>query len=148
VTITGDPRVLEPVQMVTTEPVNVAETHDFSRDVAVLPPPGVTSGVRVHVSVQIVPAVAVTVLRGVRVRVLDAPAGTTVVLVPGTIEVHVQGPVLLVTRLRAEQFTATVEAGDLPIGQHRLPVKVTVPAQVELLDVHPAEILVTIRRGG
>ncbi len=148
VTITGDPRLLEPIQTVSTEPVIVSETHDFSRDVAVLAPPGIGAGMRVHVSVQIVPAVAVTVLRGVRVQVLDAPAGSTVGLLPATIEVHVQGPVLLVTRLRADHFTATVQAADLPVGQHRLAVKVTAPPQVEVLEVHPAEIVVTIRRGG
>lgn len=150
VSITGDPSLLAPVQTVTTEPVNVSgQSHDVGEDVSVLTPPGIQAGMRVRVSVQIVPAVAVTVLRGVRIQVLDAPAGTVIDLQPTTIEVHVQGPVLLVTRLRAEQFTATIEAADLPIGRHRLPVKeVTAPPQVDVLDVHPAEIVVTIRRRG
>lgn len=149
VTIRGEPRQLETVQRVTTEPINMTgATRDIVQDVAVIVPAGTEVGVRVRVSIQIAPAIAITVLRGVRVQVVGAPPGTAVDLQPATVQVRVSGPVLLVTRLRADEFTATVQAADLAAGQHTLPVRVRGPAEVEVFDIQPAQIVVTVRRGG
>lgn len=149
VSIRGEPQQLEAVQRVTTEPINMTgATRDIVQDVAVIAPAGTEVGVRVRVSIQIAPAIAITVLRGVRVQVVGAPPGTAVDLQPATVQVRVSGPVLLVTRLRADEFTATVQAADLAAGQHTLPVRVRGPAEVEVFDIQPAQIVVTVRRGG
>ncbi|MGH2349351.1 MAG: CdaR family protein [bacterium] len=160
VSIRGDPRVLETVQRVTTEPINLSgATRDITQDVPIVTPQGIEAGTRVRVSIQIAPAVAITVLRGVRVQVLGAPAGTSVDLQPATLQVRVSGPVMLVTRLRADELTATLQTADLPIGQHTLPVRACMgtaptaavcvrgPAEIEVFDIQPAQLVVTIRRG-
>jgi len=161
VSIRGDPQRLEAVEQVTTEPINLSgATRDITQDVPIVTPEGIEVTTRVRVSIQIAPAVAITVLRGVRVQVPDAPAGTTVEVQPATLQVRVSGPVMLVTRLRADELTATLRIGELPPGQHTLPVRactgtavtgavcVRGPAEIEVFDVQPAQIVVTIRRGG
>jgi YbbR domain-containing protein len=160
VSIRGDPRILETVQRVTTEPINLSgATRDITQDVPVVTPPGIEVGTRVRVSIQIAPAVAITVLRGVRVQVLGVPAGTSVDLQPATLQVRVSGPVMLVSRLRADEMTATLQTADLPTGQHTLPVRacagtavtaavcVRGPAAIEVFDIQPSQLVVTIRRG-
>jgi YbbR domain-containing protein len=161
VSISGDPQRLETVRQVTTEPINLSgATRDISEDVPVVAPEGIEVGIRVRVSIQIAPAVAITVLRGVRVQIPDAPAGTSVELQPATLQVRVSGPVMLVTRLRADELTATLRIANLPPGQHTFPVRactgtavtgavcVRGPVEIEVFDVQPAQIVVTIRRGG
>lgn len=149
VSIRGEPRQLETVEKVTTEPINMTgATRDVVSDVAVSAPLGVSVATgRVRVSIQITPAIAITVLRGIRVQVTDLPAGMTADLQPATVQVRVSGPVVLVTRLRADEFTAIVTAADLAAGQYTLPVRVRGPADIEVFDIQPAQVVLTLRRG-
>ncbi|MDQ7844607.1 MAG: CdaR family protein [Armatimonadota bacterium] len=149
VTLTGPPAVLAPIQSVSTEPVNIGgQTRDFVQEVAVLPPPGTQVGGRVRVAVQIVPAVAVTTVRGIPVQVPPLPGGYVAEVQPDRVAVEVQGPVTVVNRLRAADFTARVDGLEATVGRQRAQVRVQAPPQVEVLNITPAGVTVTVRRGG
>jgi len=149
VTLTGPPASLVQVQTVATEPVNIGgQTRDFVEEVAVLPPPGIQVSGRVRVAVQIVPAVAVTTVRGIHIQMPRLPAGYVAEVQPDRVAVEVQGPVTLVNRLRAADFTARVDGLDVAEGRQRAQVRVQAPPQVEVLSITPAGVTVTVRKGG
>ena len=147
VTLSGNPRVLAQIQTVATEPVNIAGvTRDFVQEVAVIAPPQVEVSGRVRVAVQVAAAVAVTTVRGIRVQAPRVPAGVTVAIQPDIIVVQVQGPVTLVNRLRAADFTARVDGLDFTEERQRAQVKVQAPPQIEVLSITPPGVTVTVKK--
>lgn len=148
VNLSGNPARLATVESVITEPVNITGAiRDVVQEVSVVTSLGVTASRRVQVSVQIAPAVAVTLVGGVRVQVRNVPSGAVAEVDPKTIQVQVQGPISVVSRLRPEDFLARVD-GDVQEGRRRVKVIIEAPQQVELLSVMPAEVVVTVRKGG
>lgn len=149
VVASGDPKVLAGLETVTTESVNIAGlTHDFTQQVTVVTSAQVRISGRVRVSVQIAPAVAVTTVRGIRVQVPRGPAGMVVEVVPDRVQVEVQGPITVVYRLRASDFSARVDGLDFAEARQRLQVKVQGPSQVEVLTITPPAVTATVRKGG
>lgn len=149
VVITGDPKVLAQVETVSTDPVNLAgATRPFVQEVGIVAPPQVRATTRIQVSVQVAPAVAVTTVRGIRVETPRAPSGFTVEVQPDLVTVQVQGPVTLVTRLRADDFSAQIDGLDFSEGRQRVQVKVQAPAQIEVLSIEPPAVTVTVRKTG
>lgn len=70
VNLSGTPERLAQIETVRTEPVVITgATRDVVRDVGLVGPIEIARSVRVNVAVQVVPAIAATVVRGVRVRV-------------------------------------------------------------------------------
>lgn len=148
VSVSGDPARLATVQTVVTEPVNITGAiRDVIQEVSVVSPRGLTVSSRVRVAVQVAPALAVTLVRGVRVELRNAPPGAVAEARPSTIQVQVQGPVSIVSRLRPEDFLARVD-GEFKEGRRRMKIVIEAPAQVEVLSVMPAEVMVTVRKGG
>lgn len=148
VTLSGNPRILAQVQSVTTEPVNIAGvTRDFVQEVAVVPPADVQVSGRVRVAVQVAAAVAVTTVRGIQVQPPRTPQGVTVTLQPSSVVVQVQGPVSMVNRLRAADFTARVDVEDFTEERQRAQVRVQAPPQIEVLSITPSGVTVTVKRG-
>ena len=148
VTLNGNPRLLAQIQTVVTEPVNIAGvTRDFVQEVGVIAPPQVAASGRVRVAVQVVAAVAVTTVRGIRVETPRGPAGFSVAVQPDTVVVQVQGPLTLVNRLRATDFTARVDGLEFAEGRQRAQVKVQAPAQIEVLSITPPGVTVTVKKG-
>lgn len=149
VVIAGDPKVLAQVEAVNTDPVNLAlATGNFVQEVGIVLPPQVQGSTRVRVAVQVAPAVAVTTVRDIRIDLPRPPAGFVVDVQPDAVTVQVQGPVALVTRLRATDFSAQVDGLDFSEGQQRVQVKVQSPPQVEVLSISPPGVTVTVRRQG
>lgn len=149
VPISGDPKALAQIQSVSTETVNISgATRDFVQEVSVVAPRGVRTGGRVRVAVQIVPAIAVTTVRGIRVQPPEVPGGLVVDLEPSMVQVQVQGPVTLVNRLRASDFSARLDGPAVEEGRHRAQVRVQAPPQVEVLSIVPAAVVVIVRKGG
>lgn len=149
VTISGNPESLKALSALVTVPVDVTGvTRDIIKEVGVIGPPDLVRPVRVRVEVTIRQAVAATVVRGVRVRVENAPAGLLTQVEPDTIELHVQGPLTIVSRLGAKDFTASVDATDFTEGRRRMQVEVKPPADVEVLAVRPPAVIVVVRKGG
>lgn len=148
-TISGDPRRLAQIETVSTEPVNISgATREVVQVVTPLAPAGVRASRRVRVTVQVIPAVAVTIVRGIRVHVFNPPPGLIAEVEPDKIQVQVQGPVSLVTRLRAEDFLAQVDGLELTEGRRRVRIVVQAPPQVEVLDISPPAVVVIVRKGG
>jgi len=156
VVISGAPNLLAQIDTVTTEPVNIAGvTRDFIREVTVVVPPGVRvvappqvrATQRVGVAVQVAPAVAVTTVRGIRVQKPRVPAGFVVELQPNLVVVQVQGPVTLVNRLRASDFSAYLDGLEFSAGRQRAEVKVQAPPQVQVLSITPTGVMVTVKKG-
>lgn len=148
VTLSGSPRALASVQNVITEPVNIAGvTRDFVQEVAVVAPPEVEVSGRVRVAVQVAAAVAVTTVRGIKVQPPRAPAGMSVSLQPSTVMIQIQGPVNMVNRLRAADFTARVDLVDFEQERQRAQVRVQAPPQIEVLSITPAGVTVTVKKG-
>lgn len=149
VTASGDPDRLAQLRTLATEPVNIrGAIRDVVQEVAVAAPPDVNVSARVQVRVQVAPAVAVTVVRGIRVDVRNAPAGMVTVVDPQTVSVQVQGPVALISRLRAEDFVARIDGSDLSEGDQRARIAIEAPPQIEVRAVIPPTVTVTVRKGG
>lgn len=148
VTLSGDPELLRQIDTVTTEAVVVTGANrNVIRDVRLVGPPEIVKTTRVKVSVQIVPAIQVTVVENVRVQVRNAPRGVLVRVEPVMVDVEVQGPVTVVSRLRATQLEAIVDGTDFTVGQRRIVPEVKAPPQVEVLSVRPAMVVVVVRKG-
>lgn len=148
VSISGNPTRLATVESVITEPVSIeGAIRDVVQEVSVVTPLGVTASRRVRVDVHIARALAVTMVSGIRVEVHNVPSGAVADVAPRTVQVQVQGPISVVTRLRPENFLARVD-GDVQEGRHRARVIIDAPQEVELLAVMPAEVVVTVRKGG
>ncbi|MBI2973787.1 MAG: hypothetical protein HYY39_08400 [Armatimonadetes bacterium] len=88
-------------------------------------------------------------VRGVRVEVRNVPPGAVAEVDPRTIQVQVQGPISVVSRLGPQDFLARVDVnGDVQEGRRRVKVIIEAPRQIEVLAVMPAEVVVTVRKGG
>ncbi len=149
IAVSGDPKLLEQVQSVTTEPVDISgAAHNVVREVAVVPPASLRAFGRVRVIVEIVPTVGSTIVQGVRVQVLKLPDGLVAQVQPVTVQVQVQGPADVVGRLQARDFSVKVDGTGLAAGRHRIRVDVQGPPQVEVLAVTPEMVVVTVRKGG
>lgn len=149
VTMVGDPKTVAQVGSVSTETVNISgATRDFVQEVAVVSPAGVRVAGRVRVAVQIVPAIAVTTVRGIRVQPPEVGNGLVVHIEPALVQIQIQGPVTLVNRLRAADFSARLDGQTAEEGQRRAQVRIQAPPQVEVLSIVPPSVTITVRKGG
>lgn len=149
VTMVGDPKTVAQVGSVSTETVNISgATRDFVQEVAVVSPAGVRVAGRVRVAVQIVPAIAVTTVRGIRVQPPEVGNGLVVEIEPALVQIQIQGPVTLVNRLRAADFSARLDGQTAEEGQRRAQVRIQAPPQVEVLSIVPPSVTITVRKGG
>lgn len=149
VTLSGLPEELATIETVRTEPVMITgATKDVVREVGLVGPPEFSRSTRVRVAVQIAPAIAATVVRGVKVQVQNAPAGLIARVVPATVDVQVQGPVSIISKLRPEDLLARVDGKDFSTGQRRVTLQVQTPREVTVLTIKPAAVLVVVIRKG
>ena len=149
VTMVGDPKTVAQVGSVSTETVNISgATRDFVQEVAVVSPAGVRVAGRVRVAVQIMPAIAVTTVRGIRVQPPEVGNGLVVHIEPALVQIQIQGPVTLVNRLRAADFSARLDGQTAEEGQRRAQVRIQAPPQVEVLSIVPPSVTITVRKGG
>ncbi len=148
ITISGTPERLAEIEMVRTEPVDITgKTTDVVREVGLAGPPEIAKATRVRVAVQIVPAIAATVVRQVRIRVENTPNGLVVRVDPAMVDVQIEGPVAIVSRLRSSDLLARIDGTDFSEGRRRAALQVDVPPQVRVLSIRPSTILVVVRKG-
>jgi len=149
VAVAGDPKMVAQVSSVSTETVNISgATRDFVQEVSVVAPAGLRVQGRVRVAVQIAPAIAVTTVRGIRVQPPEVSSGLVVAIEPALVQIQIQGPVTLVNRLRAADFSARLDGQTGEEGRRRAQVRIQAPPQVEVLSIVPPSVTVTVRKGG
>jgi YbbR domain-containing protein len=149
VVISGRPEDLALIENLRTEPVVVTgATRDVVKDVALVGPPEGTRAIRVRVAVQVVPAIVVRDVAGVRLRVQKLPRGLTAHVEPATVNVQVQGPVVILNKLRPDDLVARIDATDFAEGRRRVSPDVQAPSQVLVISASPPVVVIVIRKGG
>ena len=69
-------------------------------------------------------------------------------LQPESVAVSLTGPFAAVNALQARDVTAFVDAAGLEMGEHRLRVRLNLPAGIEGTVLEPGEVLLTITGTG
>lgn len=147
VQIVGPAPVLAGVTRVETVTVDISQAReDMIREVKLSLPEGVTAGSvnTVRVVIRLVKVGQQTVT-GIPLQLVNVPDGIEAVSQVGQVVVQVEGPAAELSRLRAADFRAVVDLGGKPKGEHELPVQVTGPETVRVVDINPDTAVVTVR---
>ena len=149
VIINGTPESLAQIETIRTAPVDVTGANkDVVRDVTLVGPAEMTRAIRVRVAVQVVPAIVVRDVSGVRLRVQKLPRGLTAQVEPATVKVQVQGPVSILNALRPDDLVARIDATDFAEGRRRVAPEVQAPPQVTVVSASPSIVVIVVRKGG
>jgi YbbR domain-containing protein len=146
VSVSGDADALAVLDRVDTVPVSVAGAAQDVVDVAALDlPDGVTAlGVsRVTVRATIAP-LAETRTYAAGIVLQGAAEDRTYVLSTDRISVVLGGTAAALDALDPSSFTVFVDVAGLGPGEHDVPVRATLPADVSLVSASPAEVVVTV----
>jgi YbbR domain-containing protein len=147
VSLVGDPKTLNEMQFVSTNPVNVD---------------GATSDMQVSTGFALPGTVALARPQSVVVRVLvamvegsktiqvspivaNATSGLNYSVAPGAVNVVVSGPIPVLSRLGPDDVPVTVDVRGVVTGTQTLKADVKVPQLVRLQSVQPPTVSVTIR---
>ena len=146
VQIVGDPAVLDSVTVLNTVPVDVGGAQgEVVRAVAINRPNGVTlvRDTTATVRVTILPLQAQQV-RDVPVTVANLPETLTASVSPAVVSLSISGGQPTLSRLTPADFTATIDARDLPAGTHTRPVTAQVPDGVRVDRLLPEQVTLTL----
>lgn len=149
VLLTGPKKVMQQLKVINTVPVDIQNlTSSVSKNVDLDfqnqaltykdPQPLVAK-------INIRPKTQVKVFSSVPVKASPALKGVT--LTPAKVSVALRGPATNLEVLRPEEVQVTVALRNLAPGRYRLPVEVAVPAGVEIQQVSPAAVQVSIAKG-
>ncbi len=146
VALTGPGSVLRSIESAQTIPVDVSRARsDFSRQVALQLPPGVTASVQqVTVTVHVGRGLLSTILRSVPVRVVGVPAGAAFRVMPDRVDLQVEGPQDVVRHLTAQAVTVEVSAAGRQPGQYIMVPRAILPQGVRVLMIQPALVVVIL----
>jgi YbbR domain-containing protein len=146
VTITGPGSTLEGIESVTTSPVDLTGVRGtVSRQASILLPADVSASAQnVTVVARVGRALLSAVIRSVPVRVIGAPKGTAARVVPGRVDVQVEGPQDVVGRLTATTLVVQIDAAGEGRGSHRVRPHAVLPPGVRLLAIQPAVVTIVL----
>ena len=150
IALTGSSGPLDDVEVLTTEPIELAgATDSIVRTVQIIfpentaPRPGEPNAARV--TVQIAPlALPFQARLPAQVTVTGAAPGLSVTLSPQVLTVSLSGPSAALAALAQAPLQASVSAEGLPAGSHTLTPTLDLPAGVGLVG-DPPTVLVTLR---
>ena len=146
VQVRGLREALESLREVATEEVDVTgATSDVVRTVRLSLPASVTpvEANTVNVRIQVAPQEGERVLYlAPRARGLRPDLRAT--FEQGTVEVRVRGQVPRLAALGPDDVEAYVDVGNQGPGSYRLPLQAAAPPEIQVVDVRPAEIQVTL----
>ena len=149
VTVLGSQAFIEGAVSIATRPVDIAgATEDVVRSVSLDLPSGasVTGGVPVvTVTVKIEPAYGLATF-GVPVAATNLGEGLSIQGSLPSVQVTLYGPLPQMRTLGPTDVSVTVDLKDKDAGTHRLALKVTPPAGIEVRSVTPAEIDVVLEK--
>lgn len=147
VTLVGDPKTLNQLEFITTQPVNVdGATGD--REVQVnLALPGT---VALYQAQTVVAHVFVSAMQGtatvpVKPKIVNDAKGVTYSITPGTINVTLTGPIPAISGLGPDDVSATIDVKGMTNGTQNLPVTVKVPGTVSESGVQPNTVSVSAK---
>jgi len=147
VTLVGDPKTLNQLEFITTQPVNIdGATGD--REVQVnLALPGT---VALYQAQTVVAHVFVSAMQGtatipVKPKIVNDAKGVSYAITPGTINVTLTGPIPAISGLGPNDVSATIDVKGLTNGTQTLPVTVTVPPAVTQSGVQPNTVSVNAK---
>lgn len=138
---------LRAVTSVTTAPVDVrGATADVQKEVSVQMPPGgeILQPDTVTVTVHIEADTVSRTFDVVPVSVHDLPDGLQATVSVGTVSIKLEGPRQVVEALQLSDISAYVSADGLDVGDYQLPVQVTLPQGVRVMEMTPRIIGVSI----
>jgi YbbR domain-containing protein len=147
VTLVGDPKTLNDLQFVTTQPVDISgATSDLQVSTGLALPGTVALAQSQSIVVRVLVAMAngsTTIL--VAPKVQNAATGVTYVMTPPSLNVTLSGPVPVLSRLTADDVTAVVDVHNATGGTQTLAPQVTVPPLVKVQAVQPTAIVVATK---
>lgn len=145
-TLEGDPRAIEALQFVPTQPVDLNNT---AGDLSVNTELDVPTGVRVARAQPIVVRVFVAPVEGSKVievapTVEGVAAGLRSAITPGTVRLTLTGPMPVLTSLTPREIRMVADASGLTPGTHTLRPRIEVPSLVRLQAIAPEQVQVTL----
>lgn len=146
VTVRGDPRLLEGLADVATEPISIdGATGPASYVASLILPEGIrlVEAVEVTLTVDVAEALGSRTL-SVGVICSNAPDGGSCTPTLDSLSVTVEGPIPLLNQLTPEQLTPTVSVLGFPPGTHNIEPIFALPPGIDLLSVTPATVTVTV----
>lgn len=148
VTLIGLPADLTDVASVQTEPISVdGATEAVTTTAALILPDGASleEDVAPEVSVQVgIESSAVTRTYAVGVTCTGVAAGSSCLPVQGQVAVTLLGPIATLNAISAGDLAVTVDVSGLGPGQHSVTASVGLPEGVELQQIAPGSVGVTI----
>ncbi|HEY8489918.1 MAG TPA: CdaR family protein [Dehalococcoidia bacterium] len=146
VQVRGLREALESIREIATEEVDVTgATSDVVRTVRLSLPASVqpVESDTVNVRIQVVPQEGERVLY-VAPETNGLRPGLRATFAQGTVEVRVRGQVSRLAALSPEDVRVSVDMGDRGPGTYRLPAQAAAPPEVQVVEVRPAELDVTL----
>lgn len=145
--ITGDLNVMSGVNEIKTEPVDIENaSKTFTKQVILQLPDGiklVSSSREVGVTVEIIP---------LKERIMEIPADSITILGKSTepgvnyemtapVSLKIKGKIEDLNAITLQQISATIDVADMDEGDHKVPLKVTLPGNVTQVE----EVLVPVK---
>ncbi len=136
VLVRGDSTIIETLNGIvqTTEVDTSNQTGQFSREVDVELPAGITTSQRITVTINIVPVQTTLQFPEVPVQITNLDPAFEVSFIPETVTVTIEGPEPLVQNVSIEDFSVTVDASGLSEGTYT-----GLPAQVNFFQANLQE---------
>ena len=149
VVVDGPPEQLNQLILIPTTPIHLdGQTKSFSvYDVQLLLPPGIrlVDPVTINVQVQIERQEVRQQFSGLRVAAFNVGPGLRATVTPDEIAVTLTGPPDRVRRLSAGDIQVTVDAQGLGAGNYTLTPRVSVPAELQVVE-QPLSVRVQLER--
>lgn len=131
VLVSGDSSIIETLNGIvqTTEVDTTNQTGQFSREVDVVLPEGITTSRRIRVTVDILPVQTTRNFSEIPVQITNLDPSLSAAVIPETVTVTLEGPEPLLQNVTVEDLSVTVDVSGLGEGTHT-----EITAQVNLLQ--------------
>ncbi len=148
VTLVGDPKTLNQLQVVSTQPINVDDLRSDREVTTDLALPGT---VALKQAQSIVVRVRVAPIDGsktvvVSPRIINGAPGVTYNVSPGAVNVTLTGPVPVLTTIGPDDVPVVVDVRGAITGTQSVATQVTtVPSLLHLVGIQPPTVVVTVK---
>lgn len=147
VTLVGDPKTLNQLQVASTQLINVQDAtsdREIQTDLALPGTVALATAQTIDVRVQI-QAVDGTKTILVSPRVTNAAAGVVYAVTPGAVNVTLSGPIPVLSRVGADEVPVVADAKGIVTGTVTVTAQVTVPPLVKLEGIQPPNLVIAVK---